>query len=544
MHIADILSMLWRRKWVIGITLAVCLVVTIAVTVLTPPTYVTVATLRVLTPGTGLEGGTSWVNTQFADRMTATYIPVLYSSAVTQDLLTRLGLTSYEELPAREISPLPGTELLEIRFYDSDPRYANELANIVVENPGLLFGDFVVAFNSLQERLGTSRQRLTDLRSEYDALFDSANPNRNALESLRQQISLEEQNFSQLSSQFNQSILRLESQRTAVSLVQPALPPQGPIRPQRTMNIAIGALAGLIGGLALAVLFENFDNAMYSTRQIEKVAGNRIIIGQIPRGKRQRGVPLRLNEPAVLEGYRWLRANVLSGSSSYRTVLITSAMRGEGKSSVAANLAATIAQTNRSVLLIDGNLRKPTLHETFGVTNSVGFSDVLVGNVQPEEAWQKLGDFELYLMPSGSSLEPGTDLLSSERARSVLRQLGRQYDIVLIDSPAAEAYSDAATLAPVVDGVIVVVERNRTEDFQLRNLLASLDNVKATVAGLVVNRAEMRATSAYPRMQMQRPTPIRETMAVPRMDHAPANGHEEASKQALLTERSTQTDDL
>jgi capsular exopolysaccharide synthesis family protein len=543
MQITDIFSILWRRKWIILITLAICLAVAFVITIVTTPVYMTVATMRVLTPGTGLDGGTSYVNTQFADRLTATYLPVLRSTPILDELARRVGVESRDDLPGLEVEPISGTELMEIRFYHADPIYANELANMLVENPGLLFGDYAEAFSSLQERLNASRSRLQELRIEYDTLFESANPNRNSAESLRQQISLEDQNFSQLNMQYNQSLLRLEGQRTAITLVQPALPPDGPIRPQRTLNIAVGALAGLIGGLALAIFFENFDNAMYSTRQIEKVA-NRVIIGQVPAGKRQRGVPLRLNEPAVLEGYRWLRANVLSGSASYRTLLVTSAMRSEGKSSVAANLAATIAQTNRSVLLIDGNLRKPTLHETFGATNSVGFSDVLVGNAQPEEALQKLGDYELYLMPSGSSLEPGTDLLSSEKARSLLRQLGRQYDIVLIDSPAAEAYSDAAALAPIVDGVIVVVERKRTEDFQLRNLLTSLDNVKATVAGLVVNRAEKRATAAYPRMQMQRPTPIRETMSIPRVDHAPANGHDDMSKQPLLTERSTRTDDL
>jgi capsular exopolysaccharide synthesis family protein len=240
----------------------------------------------------------------------------------------------------------------------------------------------------------------------------------------------------------------------------------------------------------LAVLFENLDTALYSTTQVERATSARII-GQIPTGRRQRVASLRLAEPTLLEGFRSLRANVLSETTGFRTLLFTSAQSRSGKSTVAANLAATVARSMRNVVLIDANLHSPALHQIFGLQGEAGLSDVLVGTIGLEESLQ-LAEQQLYVLTVGTATEAAADLLNSERMRTLLRQLSRQFDLVLFDTSAVGSLSDALSLAPLVDGVVVVVERTRTKAEELSSVVSSLNSVGARVAGIVVNRAEKR----------------------------------------------------
>jgi non-specific protein-tyrosine kinase len=506
MQLSQIFGLLWRRRWVILITLGICLLVTAIITFVLPPVYRTVAVLRVLTPGVSLESQ-GYISTQYADRLTATYLEVLQSTTVLDQLKTRLNYPLDEDLPDIEIEVMSGTELMEIRVFDSDPRYANEFAGLVVERPSLLFGDREPALAALRERRSNSELRLNDLRQQYEDLFESANPNRNTADTLRQEISLEEQTYAELNRQYEQSNIILAQQQSAITLVQPAEVPERPFRPSRVLNLAIGLAAGLMGGLALAFLFENLDNAIYSREQVEAVPSARVI-GQIPRGKRLRHTALRLEDPLVLEGYRWLRANVLSDTAGYRTLLVTSSASREGKSSVTANLAVAIAQSGRSVLLIDADLRRPTLHEVFGASSQVGLSEVLAGDQRLDAAVQQLGGIELYLLGAGSAVERATDLLSSDKMRNLLRQTGRQYDVVLVDSPAASEYADAISLATLVDAVIVVVEVSRTRDEDLRGIVANLQSVGSTIAGVVLNRVDRRTPGRGARIRNVPPVAV------------------------------------
>jgi capsular exopolysaccharide synthesis family protein len=206
---------------------------------------------------------------------------------------------------------------------------------------------------------------------------------------------------------------------------------------------------------------------------------------------------LRLTESAVLEGFRSLRANVLSESTGYRTLLVTSAEVRDGKSTIVANLGAVVARSLRNVLIIDANLHQPVMHEVFEVTNDIGFSDVLVGSASLENALQQVQE-QLYILSVGSMPEEASDLLNSDRMRTLLNQLARQFDLVLIDSPAVGTYSDAVSMAPLVDGVIVIAERARTRSQDLRALLGNLVSLNSVIAGVVINRGERRTPVTAP----------------------------------------------
>ncbi len=494
MQLGELLNVLWRRRWVILMVLLTCVGVALALTILTPKVYLTVATMRVLTPGTGLADSGTWINTQYSDRINATYLEVLTSAPVQEALAERVGLTP-ETLPDLEVEALSGTELVSIKVYDDDPAIANTFAQMLQENPYWLFGDRRSAIEALRQKLQVSDATLADLRQQYEDVFEDSNPNRNTIDALRSQIGLEEQNYRDLTGQYQAASLLQEVQNSSVSLVSPATPPDQPYRPSYLLNLLLGTTAGLLGGFVLALVYENIDNALYTVKQIERVAGN-VIIGVIPRDKRQKGAVMRSQDASVVEGYRWLRTNVLAAGSDVRSALITSAAQGEGKTSVAGHLAVAIAQTKRRVLLIDADLRHPSIHTMFGIPNGVGFSDVLMGSKSLADALRRHGEIDLYILTAGSSVEGATDLLGSEKLRGLLRAATEKFEIVLVDSPSAGVYADAISMTPMVDGVIVVTQQARSTDVELRNLLEAISYVNGTLAGIVVNQAapQMRAS--------------------------------------------------
>jgi capsular exopolysaccharide synthesis family protein len=491
MQIADILGALWRRRWVVLVVLVVCLGASALLTALTPPVYLTTAVMRVLTPGTGLADTGTWINTQYSDRLSATYLEVLASQPVQQELAARLG-TTLDTLPDVVVEAVPGTELMAVRVFDRDPAIANTFAQMLQENPYWLYGDRRSAFEALRQKLAASEAALADLRQRYEAIFEEANPNRNSVDALRSQLSLEEENYRSLTAQFQTASLAQEVQQASVSLVSAAEAPKEPYRPVVLVNILIGLVAGLAGGVILALVLDNLDDTLYTTTQIEQTAGNSII-GMIPRGRSAETATLRVDERDVFEGVRWLRASILAESAGLHTVLVTSASDREGKSTVVGNLAVAAAQTHRKVLLIDGNLRKPALHVMFGVPNESGLGDVLTGSAAPEQAVRRVDDDSLFLLTAGQRGDVAADLLSSDRVPALLTALANDYDLILIDSPAANIYADAIALSPLVDGVVVVAESGRTTAAELTSLMNSLAVVKGSVAGLVVNRAAGKA---------------------------------------------------
>ena len=202
-----------------------------------------------------------------------------------------------------------------------------------------------------------------------------------------------------------------------------------------------------------------------------------------------------LDDPQSLcvEAYRLLRINLQYAASGTkpRSVLITSADVGAGKSTITANLGILLAQIDRSVLLVDADLRRPVLHTLLEVPNALGLSSYLSGRAMLEAVVTRTSVPDLSVMPSGP-IEPNpSDLLSSQRMRDLLKAAAEQYDLVLVDSPPVLAASDAATLAPVVDGILLVVGSGVTQ-LSLRRAKEQLKAVHGRILGAVVNQPPVR----------------------------------------------------
>jgi len=194
----------------------------------------------------------------------------------------------------------------------------------------------------------------------------------------------------------------------------------------------------------------------------------------------------------VAEAYRQLRTNIQFSSldKPIKTLLVTSSSPEEGKSTTLANLAITIAQTGSSVVLVDCDLRRPTIHELFGLQNTAGLTTMMVDTSLKRFPFQESGVPNLRVLPSGPLPPNPSELLGSRRMIEVIEQLKEEADYVLFDSPPVIAVTDAAVLATKVDAVLLVVSAGKTKRDLAQKARLLLDKVNANLIGAVLNNVK------------------------------------------------------
>lgn len=200
------------------------------------------------------------------------------------------------------------------------------------------------------------------------------------------------------------------------------------------------------------------------------------------------------------EAFRTLRTNIqFSGiDDDVKTIVVTSSNIREGKTTVAVNLAITLAQANKNVLLIDGDMRKPTVHKYFDLTNNIGLTNIIAegkGIGLVKKNIDKLENLDILL--TGPIPPNPSEILSSNKFKLFINQVKGDYDYVVIDSPPILAVTDAAILSTVSDGVILVAAYNQTEKEELLDAKEQLDNVKANVLGVVLNGIDLKDSKYY-----------------------------------------------
>lgn len=200
----------------------------------------------------------------------------------------------------------------------------------------------------------------------------------------------------------------------------------------------------------------------------------------------------------VSESYKTLRTNITFASvyRSVKRILITSAVSGEGKSTVASNLAFSFAQKGEKVLLIDCDLRKPTIHKNFKISNTKGITDVLVDRNILEEAINKYSD-NLHILTSGTKVFNHSEILSSLTLDSLLDEFDKQYDRIIIDSPPLLAVTDAQILSKKVGGTLLVILANKTKKGLVKDAKELLAKVNANILGAILNQKDIESKEYY-----------------------------------------------
>lgn len=289
-------------------------------------------------------------------------------------------------------------------------------------------------------------------------------------------------------------------------VVDRAVTPADPYEPNVVRSVLLAALAGLAIGVVAALLVAWRDTAVRSARQLTKITGaaNLAVIPRHPLGEERPDDVAVLRDPNSIESeaYRTLRTvlDFVAQDRPFTVLLVTSPRPGEGKSSVAANLAAVVAQAGRRVVLVDGDLRRPQVHRLFVTGNEVGLSSVLTGEAPLQQCVQRLDrDRNVALLTGGPPPPDPAELLSHERLRLTLESLAGASDLVVVDAPPVLPVADPIILAQVADVTLLVATAGLSDRREWAETLDRLRKVDADVVGTVLLRPDSRvhATPSY-----------------------------------------------
>ena len=276
--------------------------------------------------------------------------------------------------------------------------------------------------------------------------------------------------------------------------------PTSPVSPQVERNVLLGAVLGGLLGLAYAVVRSMLDRRIRAAEDVERDTGVPVV-GSVPDVGKAQGlfVGQRSGQAALAaEGVRRLRTNLsyMDVDNPPRAIVVTSPKQGDGKSTVAANLAAAIAGSGQPVTLVDADLRRPNVAPVLGMDDAVGLTDVLTGRVELADAVQEHPDVEgLSVLTSGSKPPNPSEILGSQAMRTLLKELSSD-GMVIIDAPPLLPVTDAAVVAHAADGAFVVVSAGRTLDTELATALGHLRTVNARALGVILNRVSKRTVGA------------------------------------------------
>jgi capsular exopolysaccharide synthesis family protein len=259
----------------------------------------------------------------------------------------------------------------------------------------------------------------------------------------------------------------------------------------------MAAFGGMLA-VGAAFVIGHLDDTVRTTDDVEKVSGLPAlgVLAQIPgEGPSEKLIVAQHPRNPISEAYRSLRTSLRYSSPDrpLRSLLVTSPHAKEGKSTLLANLAVTMAQAGQSVVVVDSDLRRPTQHRLFGVENRVGLTSTLMeGGLSINGSLQETGVENLQVMTSGPLPPNPSELLGSQKMKDLMEELTQQADIVLYDSPPLLPVTDGAVLATRADAVLMVSESGRTRRGALKRALDSLGQVGVTVAGVALNRVSRR----------------------------------------------------
>lgn len=273
------------------------------------------------------------------------------------------------------------------------------------------------------------------------------------------------------------------------STVASATVPDAAFSPNISLFLAAGLLLGLLLGIALAILRDLLDTRVRNAADVGEVTDAPLLgsIGEF-RGSENLVVQDRPGS-AQAEAYRQIRTNLqfLNLRQDSRSIVVTSALPGEGKSTVAANLAIALAETSTRVLLVDADLRRPRVADVFGLEGSVGLTTILIGQATFTDVVQEWGSANLNVLAAGAIPPNPSELLGSEGMEQLLIELESRYDVVILDTAPLIPVTDAAILSRIAVGTIVVADARRLRRAQLTEGLAFLGQVEARLLGIVLN---------------------------------------------------------
>ncbi|HEX5609714.1 MAG TPA: P-loop NTPase [Solirubrobacterales bacterium] len=414
---------------------------------------------------------------------TSTVLAIAHEDPVVKDQIPEFN-------EAVDVSPESRIGVLSFKAVTDDPDLSAEWANAYAQAFASYLGGLQV--DQLKQALAPLQDQVNEIESELEEL-PITDPDRGALEvELR---ALQEQIAAQTSNPGD-----------SLRIVEQAAPNPNPVAPTPKRDAILAFIVALLLGACAVYLRDLFFDRYGSAQDAARDLGLQLL-GEIPKGRKDTPVEafrsLRTAMVFALERAAGHEANGSGGISGGRTVLITGAESGCGKSYVSSNVARTLATEGRRVTAVDADLRRPTLHEIFKATLSPGLSDLLVNDPQPAFSEVTVnvrlpqgaaGDGALQLLPAGSHTEEAVESLSSRRMGEVVELLQSDNDVVLFDSPPTLVVVDPIVLSRYADGVVFVIDSRHTRRREARRAIEALRATGAPLIGFAFNRSSAKQT--------------------------------------------------
>jgi capsular exopolysaccharide synthesis family protein len=505
MELRHYLSILWKWAWLLIWAPALAAIVSYSVSRQIQPVYRASATL--LVSQAGGSSSLDYSSLLTSERVAKTYAELLTKRPLLEKVIgdLQLDLTPYQLNGKINVVQPHDTQLLELQVEDSTPQLAIAIANSLAAS--FLEQNSQRRNSSLSSYEQTLAQQIAEVEGEVRELEtqinDQSQSDISEVSTLKASLREARLTYATLLDSYLQ-IRSAGGRSIYVEIVEPAAMPARKIQPRIVFNSVIAAFAAFILSLGFAFLLDYLGDSLIRPTNAEQ-ALHIPVLAEIPsasmRAVKNHG-PLAALRPmsAFAEAHRALRTNVQFSSvdKAAKTLLITSALNKEGKTTTIANLGVVMAQTRLKVLLVDADLRRGSLHGAFGLPNQQGLTDLLLADAMPDESFfLETAVPNLYLLPTGTLPPTPSELLSSERMTKLVTHLSSLADVVLFDSPPVLAVTDAAVLATLVDGTLLVLENSRTPKEEAHKALTSLQGIGARVLGAVLVRCQVEASGYY-----------------------------------------------
>jgi capsular exopolysaccharide synthesis family protein len=482
----DYLGVLKRRKRPVVATVVTLVGLTLVLSLLQTPMYAAEAKV-VLRQDSGdsvfSQSGNGVVDPA---RVVQTEMEMLQSKPVEDKVRDTIG-----SAPKVSVRPVPQADVIIVRATSKIAERAATVANTYAQayvdvRRERAINDLVAAAKQIQ---GT----ISDLQRQIDQAPDEQQRSR-----LRDQQGVFREKLDQL---------QVDSQlkRGGAELASPATPPTSAFAPKPVRNSVLALGISLFLGVGLAFLFEFLDDTVRGKGELERATPGLEVLGLIPSVPTWKvpedAVVVSSSEPASppAEAYRTLRTALqfLTLDREMRTIQITSASAGEGKSTTLANLGVAFARAGRPVVLVCCDLRRPRIHEFFGLTNRVGLTSVLLKDATLEQAIQQTSVERLRVLASGPLPPNPSELLASRHVVELLERIKQEGHLVLIDSPPILPVTDGMVLSKSVDATLLVANAGRTTRHEMARAVELLEQVDAPLVGAVLNGVTETETYGY-----------------------------------------------
>ncbi len=485
------------------------------------PVYQASTTLLV-TPGStqALDNYSSLIA---SERLAQTYAQLLSSPPIIKETYAQLGIPlpqsvgnegaeALEDSPSGfsvSAQPVRDTQLINVQITGTDREQialaANTLADVFIDwqnnVQAVRYAESKANLTAEMERIQANIQeteaaiRQLEAQEEVDA---------GELARLEDELAQDRNNYSALLRSYASISLTEASSGDTITVVSEAVPPVAPIRPRVMMNTLLAAVVGAMLAVGVAFLVEYLDDTVKEPADLQVADLNTVAAVQNVslNGKGPTEGLFTVSQPRSLasEAYRTLRTNLQFSSPDrpLRSLVVTSALATEGKTTTSANLAVVMAQAGKRVVLLDADLRRPSLHKTFGLPNRAGLTDALVGEPGEMRSYLQDTDVEnLRIMTSGPLPPNPQELLGSQRMKELIQAVQQEADIVIVDTPPSLLMADANVLAAHADGVLLVVNTGQTRRDAVQRATHGLRQVGAHVVGGVLNRVDSRGGRGY-----------------------------------------------